>query len=203
MIETNKKEQLRLMLSDFVGDGLMSLDEVAKLLKVSDSYLFGLIRRGKIKAFKVDEYWFIKLDWLEQFRQQICEYISEAVNQSEIVSIPNRWVRPVKRKKNVASIFFIFSFKLMLASLLLTFMVLTSAWMMPFPNEIIRLNEYLLSGVLAVSNIYAKPVELFSEVIVFGSKINDEKLTGWSRNMLGNEKNIGGRVAGASEGFEE
>lgn len=191
------------MLKDFAGDGLLPLDEAARLLKVSEPYLLSLVRRGKLKAFKVDEHWFIKLDWLEQFRQQIREHISEVTSQSEVPATASRWVKPVRSKKVLVPDFFVFSLQLATASFTLAVMVLASAWMMPFPDKVAVGDDYLLSGVLAVSGIYAKPAKAFSEVIVSGSKIDDEELTRWSRGILGDSKNDGGQVAGASEGFEE
>lgn len=200
-MEVDKKEQLRLMLADFAGDGLLPLDEAARLLKVSEPYLLSLVRRGKVKAFKVDEHWFIRLDWLEQFRQQIREHISEVAAQDGSSISVGRWVKPVKKKKLPAYDFVIFSFQLTGASFMLAIMVLASAWMMPFSNKVLVSDDYLLSGVLVVSGFYAKPAKAFSEVVVSGSKINDEELTRWSRGILGGNKNDAGQVAGASEGF--
>lgn len=200
-MEVDKKEQLRRMLAGFAGEGLLPLDEATKLLRVSESYLLSLVRRGKVKAFKVDEHWFIKLDWLEQFRQEVREHISEITAQDES-SIPvGRWVKPIKKKKLLAQDFLIFSFRLTAASFTLAAMVLASAWMMPFSDKVATSDDYLLSGVFVVSGVYAKPARAFSEAVVSGSKINDEELTHWSRSVLGGGENDAGQVAGASEGF--
>jgi len=108
---------------------------------------------------------------------------------------------PAEKKKLPVYDFFIFSFQLTGASFMLAVMVLASAWMMPFSRRVAAGDDYLLYGVLAVSGFYAKPAKAFSEVVVSGSKINDEELTRWSRSILGGNKNDAGQVAGASEGF--
>jgi len=198
----DKKERSKLILNDLVDDELLSLDEAAKLLKVSESYLLSLVRRGKIKAFKFDEYWFIKLDWIKQFRQQIQDHISEIIT-AENFDNNYRWIKPIKKKENINNSFFIFSFRLLSFSFLFAIMVLASAWMMPFANNLAISDTYFLSAVLTVSNIYTKPVNSLSKLIITQSKINDEVLTLWVRSILINNQDNIGQVAGTSEGFNE
>lgn len=197
----DKKQRLRLMLSNLFGEELLSLDEVAKLLKVSEFYLLGLIRKGKIKAFKIEDYWFIKFDWVKQFRQEIYQHIFEEVSQLDNLN-KKKWIKPIKQKKIILPPFFIFSCRLITTSFLLAMMTLAFALMVPFPEKIIIGKNYFLLKILSITETSTQPIKYFSQLTIPQSKINDEKLTQWLRSFFNNYNNRG-QVAGESEIIDE
>ncbi len=194
-MEVDKKEQLRQMLSGFAGDGLLPLDEAAKLLKVSEGYLLGLIRRGKLKAFKVDEHWFVQMKWLEQFREDVRKHISEALPASSA----SKWVKPIKRKKSGFMPFALASFEVAVVSLLLA-VILPVFSVLASPARLAEKGlDMMAYGALSVSDFYRRPVSSVAAAISSKKKINDEQITRWSRQLLGAIVPVSGTVAGASE----
>lgn len=204
-MEINKKQQLKLMLTDLVGEGLLSLDEAAKLLKVSEAYLLDLIRRGKIKAFKVEEYWFVKFDWVEQFRQEIAQHLFSVIDQSDsLQNFRQKWIKIIKqkRKKLIFPPFFVISCRLITATFLLAMMTLSCALLIPFPEKVIIGKNYFLLKILSLTETSVKSIRYVSQLTTSSEKINDEKLTLWLRSFL-NHHTQSGQVAGESEAVNE
>lgn len=73
------KETMKVLLGKFAQSDLLLLSEAATKLKVTEKYLEGLLRSGKIKGFKVGEHWFVEEAWLDDFRRKIKQSIQEAV----------------------------------------------------------------------------------------------------------------------------
>lgn len=204
-MEINKKQQLKLMLADLVGEGLLSLDEAAKLLKVSEAYLLGLIRRGKIKAFKVEEYWFVRFDWVEQFRQEIAKHLFSVIDQSDnLQNFRQKWIKTIKkkRKKLIFLPLFIVSCRLVTVTFLLAMMTLSCALLMPFPEKVIIGKNYFLLKILSLTETPIKSIRYVSQLTTSSVKINDEKLTLWLRSFL-NYDTQSGQVAGVNEVVDE
>ena len=204
-MEIDKKQQLKLMLADLVGGGLLSLDEAAKLLKVSEAYLVRLIRRGKVKAFKVEEYWFVKFDWIEQFRQEVTQQLFSVIDQpNALQSFRQKWIKPIKqqRRKLIFSPLFIASCQLIATAFLLAMMTLSCALLMPFPEKVIIGKNYFLLKILSLAEAPVKSINYIIQLTTSPVKINDEKLTSWLRSFF-NHPTQTGQVAGESEAANE
>jgi hypothetical protein len=71
------KETMKVLLKKFATSDLLLLSEAAAKLKVTEKYLEGLLKAGKIKGFKVGESWFVEEDWLNDFRCKIKQSLRE------------------------------------------------------------------------------------------------------------------------------
>ena len=77
---------------------ILTIQEVAKLLKVADKTVYTMSQKGSLPAFKVGGLWRFR-------RQDLDAWISERVERTGLVSTPARAnARPMNRRKTRASI---------------------------------------------------------------------------------------------------
>lgn len=75
-----------------MNEDILTIKEVAELLKVADKTIYSMAQRGELPAFKVRGQWRLR-------RQDIDTWISERVARGSRVSSPLEKVTGPKRKR--------------------------------------------------------------------------------------------------------
>jgi len=195
-MEESRKRQFKEMLSALTGDGLLSLDEAAKLLRVSENYLMGLIRRGKVKAFKVDDQWLVHLHWIEDFKDEVRRHIDEELAVRPTAT--SRWVKRVDSRRQPATVALIFSIQTLAIASFVAIIMPALIFVFPQLGILKTGGQELSQTVLKVSYVSRASIDVAKLAALSPQKINDEKLT----QLIGSIFNKpAGQVAGAREGF--
>ena len=195
-MEEIRKRQFKEALSALTGDGLLSLDEAAKLLRVSEIYLMGLIRRGKVKAFKVDDQWLVHLHWVEDFKDEVRRHIDEELAIRPATS--SRWVKRVDSRRHPATVALVFSVQTFAIALFVAIIMPTLIFVFPQLGILKTGGETLGQTVLKVSYVSQVSIDIAKSAASSSQKINDERLTKFIGSILNKSA---GQVAGAREGF--
>lgn len=193
---------LKSMLNKFVPDGLFSLSEASQKLRVKEDYLLKMIEAGKLKGFRIGEYWFLEEKWLESFKALIHSNLeAESLNHQSIAERHKKWSRPVAIKRHankkinvrsLSSATWSFSFY----SLVLAFAVVGVSFTSTAFWGVYQQRQYLGVVLLtAVDNFYSAPMHIGKELVI--DKIDDERLTGALASFL--HLPLEGRVAGVAE----
>lgn len=90
--------QLKESLGKYAKSRMLHIGEVAEELKVTENYLIDLARRGKIKAFKVGEHWFMEEDWVSDYRR-IMKGLLHQADAIEREIQRTGWSRPIKASR--------------------------------------------------------------------------------------------------------
>jgi AraC-like DNA-binding protein len=208
---THTVDELKDMLKKYARTELLSLGELAAHLKMSEDYLHDLIRQGKIKAFKVGEYWFMEEKWLNDFRLKLKQDLTLHADNHELIAERRvRWVKGLPARRRIWP-------KLSLPRLSLPRLTLPqleqTAWVaayafflalaiiglgftfLPLADLGQRRQELAGNFLIATYRVYNFPVATLSHLQK--KNINDENLTGVLYSLIGQSQP--GKVLGQFE----
>lgn len=201
--------QLKESLGKYAKSRVFHIGEAAEELKVTEKYLIDLARKGKIKAFKIGEHWFLEEDWVNDFRKIMKNLLHEAVAiENELHGQRAGWSRNAKRSFNFRPVWRL-SYSVAIASVVLAVIGVSFSFMMlPIINFSLHRQETAKTFLAATYQAYGYPIKTVSNINI---PINDEKLTGALYSLMGKKypgqacpPALGGavdcgRVAGAYE----
>lgn len=61
----------------------LPLFEFAKQLKLKEEYLIGLAKSGRLKAFKLDDYWLSTSQWVNEWLEEVKSHLEREIGQEE------------------------------------------------------------------------------------------------------------------------
>lgn len=65
----------------------LPLFEFAKQLKLKEEYLIGLAKSGRLKAFKLDDYWLSTSQWVNEWLEEVKSHLEQEISQEETAVI--------------------------------------------------------------------------------------------------------------------
>ena len=80
----------------------LPLFEFAEKLKLKEEYLIGLAKSGRLKAFKIDDYWLSTSAWINDWLEEVKNHLHREIGDeamAEIASLPLIQKRPAVSKK--------------------------------------------------------------------------------------------------------
>lgn len=200
------QQTLKLLLKKFARSDLFLLSEAAQRLGVGEDYLRDLIKSGKVKAFKADQYWFIEEDWVEEFRNKLKSRLQEEIKQSTRPVKNNIWTKPIAGKKlKLIKLSATGWDRAVWATYGLAVMALAFAFLVA-PIRVNPQKAAVGNGFLFLTHqVYGYPSSKLASIDGlpakrFVAKINDEDLTKFLKRLFRPPQlNYPGQVAGESE----
>jgi len=191
--------QFKESLAKYSSSPLLHIAEAAEKLKVTEKYLTDLAVRGKIKAYKVGEHWFMEEKWLHDFRGALRQLLDAETGGG--LQRPG-WVRQLAPRKRIIPLgvikpVFSFAFQTVAAVFVLAFVSISFAFL-TLPLARVGLNRVTIASAFltATYRVYGLPLD-YARSISFAGPINDEGLTHVFYRLAG--KNPPGQVAGVYE----
>ncbi|MFA5021413.1 MAG: hypothetical protein WC517_05170 [Patescibacteria group bacterium] len=193
-----KISELKNSLGKYSKSRLLHLAEAAKELKVTEKYLAELARRGKVKAFRVGEHWFLEEKWLNDFRGVMKGLLGEEVAGADEVRQPSaNWVRSLPLRKRLWPAFnfrqaLVLVSQTAVAAVILSLVGLGFGLLcLPLASVGLNRDSIAVNFLAATYRAYGAPAAVAGRLAV-DLPINDEDLTISLYNLAG-------RVAGAYE----
>jgi len=92
--------QLKDSLSKYSKSQLLHLSEAAEILHVTEGHLANLMKQGKVRGFRVGEYWFMEESWVDDFRSLVKKSLAREM-ESLKSSMPHGhgWSRPLNPRR--------------------------------------------------------------------------------------------------------
>jgi excisionase family DNA binding protein len=196
-------QTLKHLLKSFSQSELFVIEEVAHYLKVSEKYVLNAIKTGELKAFKVDEHWFIEEKWLAEYKNQLkVQVVKESTDNQLLKHQSRNWIRKIEKPEKRENFFGLKPWEWFVYPLGLAFATFSLAcFMIPLLEVYGQKQEVAVIFLKQVDLVYSVPADLLPAKNIIQSEIafiDDEVLTR-KLNIFIQRFWQSGQVAGAFE----